>query len=155
MQLSQFLQIPRPIITMWVIIAVLAVFSILATKNLKEVPGPIQNAAESAIEFLQGFFAGIIGEKTMRRYFPLFATMFIFIIVSNYSGLLPGAGDFFAVATASLSVTALLWMSWPRVTTLFPLPAFFSAMLTARCTPKQNPADSARISFFIPPALSR
>ena len=106
MQLSQFLQIPRPIITMWVIMAVLVIFSILATKNLKEVPGPIQNAAESAIEFLQGFFGGIIGEKNTRRYFPLFATMFIFIIVSNYSGLLPGAGDFFAVATASLSVTA-------------------------------------------------
>jgi F-type H+-transporting ATPase subunit a len=91
---------------MWVIIAVLAVLSFIATRNLKDVPGPAQNVAEMAIEALQNFFGSVMGEMNMRRYFGVFATMFIFIIVSNYSGLLPGAGEGFAVPTANLSVVA-------------------------------------------------
>ena len=99
--------ITKPVITMWVIVAVLALLSWLATRNLKkDEPGKLQNMAEMAVEKLQSFFAGIMGEKEMRRYFPFLATYFIFIIVCNYSSLLPGAGTSFAVPTASLSVTA-------------------------------------------------
>ena len=73
-------------------------------------PGPLQNIAEMAVESLQKYFADIMGAKTAKKYFPIFATYFIFIIVCNYSGLLPGAGHFkgFAVPTACLSVTAAL-----------------------------------------------
>ena len=51
-----------------------------------------------------------MGKKLADKYFPILATFFIFIIVSNYSGLLPGAGHFsgFKVPTANLSVTASL-----------------------------------------------
>ena len=97
--------ITKPVITMWVIVAVLAVLSWLATRNLKEKPGALQNIAEMAVRALYGFFEGILGKHT-RRYFPLLATFFIFIVVSNYSSLLPGAGGVFAVPTTSLSVTA-------------------------------------------------
>ncbi|MBQ6597066.1 MAG: F0F1 ATP synthase subunit A [Lentisphaeria bacterium] len=98
--------ITRPVITMWVIVAVVAVFSILATRRLKEVPGPLQSAAEMAVGALRKFFAGILGEKNVDRYLPLMGTFFIFIVVCNYTGLLPGAGIVFDVPTASLSVTA-------------------------------------------------
>ena len=47
-----------------------------------------------------------IGPASARRYFPMMATFFIFIVVSNYIGLLPGAGQVFTVPTATLSVTA-------------------------------------------------
>ena len=47
-----------------------------------------------------------MGAENARRYFPIMATYFIFIVVANYSGLLPGAGSVFAVPTACLSVTA-------------------------------------------------
>lgn len=103
-------EITSTIITTWIIILVLTVLSILATRKLKDVPGPLQNVAEMAVEGLQNYFAGVLGAKTARKYFPIFATFFIFIIVCNYSGLLPGAGHFngFAVPTACLSVTAAL-----------------------------------------------
>ena len=103
-------QITSTLTTMWVIILILTVLSILATRKLKDVPGPLQNIAEMAVESLQNYFAGIMGAKTAKKYFPIFATYFIFIIVCNYSGLLPGAGHFkgFAVPTACLSVTAAL-----------------------------------------------
>ena len=97
--------VTKPVITMWVIVAVLALLSWLATRNLKEKPGALQNIAEMAVRALYGFFEGILGKHT-RRYFPLLATFFIFIVVSNYSSLLPGAGGVFAVPTTSLSVTA-------------------------------------------------
>ena len=100
------LEVTRTVVSMWVIVAVIALLSWLATRNLKEQPGKLQNMAEMAVEKLQDFFAGIMGEKEMRRYFPFLATYFIFIIVCNYSSLLPGAGTAFAVPTASLSVTA-------------------------------------------------
>ena len=103
-------QITSTLTTMWAIILILTVLSILATRKLKDVPGPLQNVAEMAVESLQNYFAGIMGAKTAKKYFPIFATFFIFIVVCNYSGLLPGAGHFkgFAVPTACLSVTAAL-----------------------------------------------
>lgn len=103
-------QITSTLTTMWVIILIFTILSILATRKLKDVPGPLQNIAEMAVEGLQKYFADILGAKTAKKYFPIFATYFIFIIVCNYSGLLPGAGHFkgFAVPTACLSVTAAL-----------------------------------------------
>lgn len=104
------LEITGTIVTTWVIMAILTLLSWLATRNLKDVPGPLQTAAEMAVSNLQSYFAGNLGQKAMRKYFPIFATFFIFIIVSNYAGLLPGAGHLsgFAVPTACLSVTAAL-----------------------------------------------
>jgi len=103
-------EITGTIVTSWVIILGLTVISALATRNLKDVPGPLQNMAEMAVENLQNYFGGILGKKHARKYFPVFATFFIYIVVCNYSGLLPGAGHLkgFAVPTACLSVTAAL-----------------------------------------------
>ena len=103
-------QITSTLTTMWAIILILTILSILATRKLKDVPGPLQNLAEMAVEGLQKYFAGIMGAKAAKKYFPILATYFIFIVVCNYAGLLPGAGHFkgFAVPTACLSVTAAL-----------------------------------------------
>ena len=102
------LEVTGTVTTMWTIIIVLTLLSWLATRNMKEVPGKLQNAAEMAVGYLQNYFKGTLGEKLSKKYFPVFATFFIFIIVSNYSGLLPGAGHLkaFHVPTASLGVTA-------------------------------------------------
>ncbi|MEI3100729.1 MAG: F0F1 ATP synthase subunit A [Oscillospiraceae bacterium] len=79
--------------TMWVIIALLALLSWLATRNMKDVPGVLQNLAEMSVSKLQSYFEGVMGKKLAKKYFPLMATFFIFIIVCNYSGLLPGAAS--------------------------------------------------------------
>ena len=104
------IEISGVILTSWIIMSVLTVFAILATRNLKEVPGPLQNAAEMAVEALQDYFTGLLGKEYAKKYFPVFATFFIFIVVCNYSGQLPGAGHItgFSVPTACLSVTAAL-----------------------------------------------
>jgi F-type H+-transporting ATPase subunit a len=102
------LNVTAEVITMWVIIAVVTLISAIGTRRLKDRPGRLQNALELAVEKLTGFFSGILGKDRARRFLPLFGTLFIFIIVSNYSGLLPGAGAVrgFGAPTSSLSVTA-------------------------------------------------
>ncbi len=66
----------------------------VGTKNLKEVPKGIQNLLEVAIEAI----FNVVDEVTENRkqtyqFFPLVATIFIFIIVSNWMGLIPGVGS--------------------------------------------------------------
>ncbi len=102
------LEVTSTVTTMWAIIAVLALVSWLATRNLKEIPGPLQTGAEMAVGALRNFFEGTLGREHTRKYFPILGTFFVFIIVCNYAGLLPGAGHLkgFAVPTACLSVTA-------------------------------------------------
>ena len=100
------LEVTKAVVSLWVIIAVIGIISFIATRRLKDVPGPIQNAAEMAVTKLQDYFTGSMGAENGRRYFPIMATFFVFIVVSNYSGLLPGAGKLFTVPTANLSTTA-------------------------------------------------
>ncbi len=105
------LEVTRPVVTMWVIIAVLALVSFLATRRLKEVPGPLQNLAEMAVGKLRDLYSDGLNREALDKYLPVLGTFFIFIITCNYSGLLPGAGKLFAVPTASLSVTGGLAVS--------------------------------------------
>lgn len=102
------LEVTGTVTTMWAIMLVLTLLSWLATRNLKEVPGPLQNAAEIAVGWLRNYYEENLGREHGRKYFSVFATFFIFIIICNYSGILPGAGHLkgFAVPTACLSVTA-------------------------------------------------
>ena len=102
------LEVTGTVTTTWAIIAILTLLSWFATRNLKEVPGPLQTAAEMAVGSLRSFFEGTLGKKYASKYFPILGTFFVFIVICNYSGILPGAGHLrgFAVPTACLSVTA-------------------------------------------------
>ena len=105
---DNFLKPTPTVVTMWVIMAVLVLFSILATRKMKDKPGVLQNIAEMAVSKLFGFIEGVLGTERTKKYFPVFATFFILIVVCNYSGLLPGAGELFTVPTSMLAVTAAL-----------------------------------------------
>ena len=104
------LDVTGEIITMWIMLLVIALLSLIVKKNLKERPGKFQNIIETGIEYLDNFFSDILGKKKSRKYFTFLASLFIFIIFSNYSGLIPGVGltDYVKAPTASLSVTAAL-----------------------------------------------
>ena len=102
------LEVTSTVTTMWAIIAALGLVSWLATRRLKEVPGPLQAGAEMAVGALRNFFEGTLGKEYSRKYFPILGTFFVFIVVCNYSGFIPGMGHIsgMAVPTACLSVTA-------------------------------------------------
>ncbi len=106
-KLFGFLDVTGEVITMWIILAVVAALSLLVKLSLKERPGKFQNIIETGVEALENFFSDNLGRKKCRKYFTFLASLFIFIIFSNYSGLIPGVGltDYVKAPTASLSVT--------------------------------------------------
>lgn len=92
-----FLGIPitNSIATSWVITALTLIFFTLATKKLlmKGKLTRVQMFVEFLIEGLYGIVESIAGSTKARLFFPLVMTFFIFIVPSNWSGLLPGAGS--------------------------------------------------------------
>ena len=74
-------------------ILICAAAIIISRKLSVEKPEGIQNMVEMGLEKLQGFFEGLMGEEMCRKYFPLVGTLFIYILICNYSGLLPFAGQ--------------------------------------------------------------
>ena len=86
-----------PFLTNSIFVAGLVTFLILwfvrgAMRNPQLIPGKKQNAVEFIIEFLYGQVEKILGPKVTKQAFPLLATLFIFITVANWCGLLPGVG---------------------------------------------------------------
>ncbi len=107
-ELFGVLDVTGEVIAMWIILAVITLLSLIVKFTLKEKPGKFQNIIETGIEYLDNFFGDTLGKKKSRKYFTFLATLFIFIIFSNYSGLFPGMGmtEYVKAPTASLSVTA-------------------------------------------------
>lgn len=86
------LEVTSEITTMWGIMIFLLLVSVVTTKNLKLIPSGLQSFMEIILETIINFLADLMGEAKARKYFPLLASFFILILVSNYSGLLPGSG---------------------------------------------------------------
>lgn len=75
-----------------VVLGIVLWFSRKATTGMTLIPHKAQNFFEFVVEFLFGQVEGIVGAKLAPRVFPLLATIFIYILVSNWFGLLPGIG---------------------------------------------------------------
>jgi len=87
------LPVTNAMIYTWLIMAVIFVVVRLGTRRIKEVPTGLQNGVEAAVEGLENMTSGMLEPKVARWCFPLVATFFIFIVVSNLMGLLPGVGS--------------------------------------------------------------
>lgn len=81
------------VITMWVIMALMIGASLLLTRRLERVPASRGQAfVELVVEGLLGLVSQQMDGQRARRYVPLLGTVFLFILISNMSGMLPGAG---------------------------------------------------------------
>lgn len=90
-----------------VVLSLVLWFARKATKNMTLVPHKAQNFFEFIVEFLYGQVEGIVGPKQAKLAFPLLGTLFIYILVSNWFGLLPGVGTIgWGESTGFLSVKA-------------------------------------------------
>ena|ERR1039457_6393093 len=85
----------------WLIIVLLLLLSVLATKTLKAVPGGLQNFMEVIIGGIENMMEETMGHHG-KPFFPLIATLALFILVSNLIGLIPG----FFPPTANINTTA-------------------------------------------------
>jgi F-type H+-transporting ATPase subunit a len=83
--------ISASLFTMWIIMAIGIVLVIAGTRPRREIPGPFQNAVEWVYESLSNFGISLGGPKA-KPFIPLFASLFVLIILSNWSGLVPPVG---------------------------------------------------------------
>ena len=84
----------------WFVMAMLALFSFLATRRMNILPGRFQNVMEVIIGGFDSLLTGTMGHEG-RKFFPLIATLGLYILTSNLLGLLPG----FESPTANLNTT--------------------------------------------------
>ena len=75
-------------IVIWLVIAILLSISLIGTKNLSRIPKSFQNFMEFILEFLQDIAKNQIGEHEYRAWVPYIATIFLFILGSNWAGAL-------------------------------------------------------------------
>lgn len=86
------LPITNSMIVSWIVAVGLIVFAQTATRRMKRIPTGAQNFWEWLVESLRNFLEGIIGRHLVQRTFWFFATIFIFILATNWVGLIPGVG---------------------------------------------------------------
>ncbi len=107
------ISINKAVIMMWVCTALIAIFFRMAMKQKNIIPGRLQSVAEMVVSFLYDMVEGTIGEKDARKYFSYIASLFLFILFCNLTGLVPGAHTvtsqvivtgFFAVLGFSISI---------------------------------------------------
>jgi F-type H+-transporting ATPase subunit a len=96
------ISINKAVVFMWVVIALASVIMVMAGSSRKLVPGKLQSLAEMMVDFIRNMIMDTMGKDGM-RFFPLVATLFVFILFSNYIGLIPGT----YTVTSQIIVTAV------------------------------------------------
>lgn len=96
-----FLYITQSVMTSWLIMVFLLFFGWLFTRNLSDQPGNLETAMEGIYLALYGAIEDVLPQQA-ELVFPFVATLWIFILISNLIGIVPG----FYAPTADLSVTA-------------------------------------------------
>lgn len=86
--------VTNTIINAWLAIIIFFALGMSLRKKWNIRPGKLQNAGEYFLEILLGYFDQVTGDrkKTM-RFLPLVGSVFFFILLSNWLGLLPGTGS--------------------------------------------------------------
>ena len=78
----------------FVVSLLLIAFSLIFTRKIKMIPGKLQGAVEMGAESLLNLMESTLGSMdAAEKYFPLIATIFIFILCSNLMGIFPGVGS--------------------------------------------------------------
>ncbi len=85
--------IANSIVAAWLTIIVLVGFSYVVTRRLRLIPRRWQAVLEFALGALLNFCQSVAGEKNGRRFFPVVATIFLFVIFNAWLSLLPGFGS--------------------------------------------------------------
>lgn len=116
--------VTNSLLNTWLVVLIVVIFSLLLKSRIKLVPKGLQNAVEAVIETLLDVFDSVTGsrQKTL-KYFPFVFSFFVFILLNNWLGLLPGIGSigqvifehgekifvpFFRGGTADLNTTLAL-----------------------------------------------
>jgi len=83
--------ITSTLLTVWLTMLVLGVLGFFVRRNLSLMPGRFQNLIEILINTVYEYMSEVLESKNLaRKFFPLVMTIFLFILMMNWIGLLPG-----------------------------------------------------------------
>lgn len=91
----------------WVALIVLVTVSFIATRKMRLVPTGVQAILEWTVEGLLKLVEDIAGKEKGRKVFPLVATIFLFVLISNWTGLLPFYNGFGKTVSAEHLIVEL------------------------------------------------
>lgn len=100
--------VTNSMLTMFIVMALVLIAFTLVARRAQAVPGRGQGLIEMIIEFIMGLVEGAAGRKFGRTVLPLVSGIFIFILFSNFSGLIPGMGTIGIYEEETESVTTVV-----------------------------------------------
>jgi F-type H+-transporting ATPase subunit a len=88
------LPVTNSMICTWIVAAIILIIVRVGTwHNIKEIPSGLQNLIEALVEAWDGLIGDILDKRVTRWVFPFATTYFIFIVMSNFTDLMPGVGS--------------------------------------------------------------
>jgi len=107
------LAVTGTVVTTWALMAALALFFGIVTRRLETRPGVLQSALEGVVAAIEAAVAAVAPDHA-RQLTPFIGSLWIYLVVANLSGLVPGVqaptGDL--SATAALAVLVFLSVHW-------------------------------------------
>lgn len=89
-----WLPVTNSLLTTWLVIAAVAVFAIIFRLRIRQNPRGIQNIVEMVVEGFHGLVESVTNNfQQARKFFPIIFTIFLFVLLNNWAGLLPGVGS--------------------------------------------------------------
>lgn len=86
--------VTNTLLTSWVVAGILIIAAVLLSRHIRLVPLLLQSVVESLVEWILDMMEATLGDRPRaERYFPIVATIFVFILVSNWFGIFPGIGS--------------------------------------------------------------
>jgi len=83
--------VTNSLLSTWIVMGILTVLAYVIGKSVTLVPNNLQSMAEVVLTGLYDFFESVMGHH-IKKAFPIIASLFLFILVANWLGLLPGVG---------------------------------------------------------------
>jgi F-type H+-transporting ATPase subunit a len=102
------------VVTSWALMFLLWLLSVVLTRSLQLVPGSWQTAAEGVIGVIESAINQVLTVDQTRQVLPFIATLWIYLVLANLTGLIPGlhspTGDL--SATSALALLVFLSVHW-------------------------------------------
>ncbi|RLA59083.1 MAG: ATP synthase F0 subunit A [Gammaproteobacteria bacterium] len=95
--------ITNTVVTTWAIMAVIWLLAWLVSRRLRIEPGPVQTAVEGIVSTIEDAVTAVAPQHG-RQIMPFIGSLWIFLVIANLSGLIPGVHS----PTRDLSATAAL-----------------------------------------------
>jgi F-type H+-transporting ATPase subunit a len=130
------LPVTNSLMTTWLVILLITLFAIVFRLRLKKNPKGMQNVVEAMMEAFRGLVDSVTNnEKQTRRFFPIIFTIFLFVLLNNWAGLIPGVGSVGIFHTSAETHKA----ATPVATAATELPAVDTGDLVSTATSEATP----------------